>query len=299
MQPNPKILGAFVVGLALVGGSYTISSLTRPTTLTPPTADPSVYTVAATAPERSFIEVVDSDQNGIEDWQEEFAPQTPLQIDIEPQSASVYEVPNTVTDQMSIQLFQSVLRAKGRGNVGPTPEQVVAETTDILRNTVIRDTIYNGSMITVVENTPEAIRAWGNSLGSSLSARNVPNSEGELVIIDRAMKTENPAELEKLEPLIAMYKALRDDALATPVPRGFEKQHLDLINVYQAMFASLDGLKLAFKDPVVSLLRVKRYQDDATGLAFALQNIYNVLIPHVKVFNQNDPVYVFVAFSPQ
>lgn len=296
MQINSKILGAFVVGFALVAGSYTISNFGA-SDIAP--TDSNVYAITAPAPERSFIEVADSDQNGIEDWQEEFAPRTPLQIDVAPQSASLYEIPDTVTDQMSIQLFQSVLRAKGRGNVGPTPEQVVAETTELLQNTVIKDTIYSANVLTVVENTPEAIRTWGNALGFSLSSRNVADSEGELVIIDRALRNEDPTELEKLEPIIAMYKALRDDALATPVPRGFEKQHLDLINVYQAMYATLDGLKLAFRDPVVSLLRVKRYQDDAAGLAYALQNVYGVLLPHVRLFNQNDPVYVFAAFSPR
>jgi hypothetical protein len=295
---NPKIFGAFVIGFALVAGSYTVSNFGGNTMVQTP-QNSAVYAITAPPVERNFIGVIDSDQNGIEDWQEEFVPKTPLQIDVEPQSAAVYEIPDTVTDQMSVQLFQSVLRAKGRGNVGPTPEQVVSETSNLLQNTVIKDVIYDRNVLMVVDNTPEAIRTWGNTLGQSLIARNVAGGEGELIIIDRALRNEDPSELDKLEPIIAMYKALRDDALATPVPRGFEKQHHDLINVYQAMYATLDGLKLAFSDPVVSLLRVKRYQDDAAGLAYALQNLYTALLPHARVFQANDPVYVFIAFSPQ
>jgi hypothetical protein len=298
MPLNPKIFGAFVIGFALVAGSYTVSNFGGNTRAETP-QNSAVYAITAPPVERNFIRVIDSDQNGIEDWQEEFVPKTPLQIDVEPRSAAVYEIPDTVTDQMSVQLFQSVLRAKGRGNVGPTPEQVVSETSNLLQNTVIKDVIYDRNVLMVVDNTPDAIRTWGNALGQSLIARNVAGGEGELIIIDRALRNEDPSELDKLEPIIAMYKALRDDALTTPVPRGFEKQHLDLINVYQAMYATLDGLKLAFSDPVVSLLRVKRYQDDAAGLAYALQNIYTALLPHARVFQANDPVYVFIAFSPQ
>ncbi len=297
MQANPKILGAFVVGFALVAGSYTISNFGKSTKIIEPNTP--IYAINTTSSERGFIPVNDADQNGIEDWQEEFAPRTPLQIDIEPQSVSEYEIPDTVTDQMSIQLFQSVLRAKGRGNVGPTPEQVVADTATLLQNTVIKDRLYDQTALTKVENTPEAIRVWGNALAISLTNRNVPGSEAELVILDRAIRSEDAQELEKLEPLIAMYKGLRDDAISTPVPQGFEKQHLDLINVYNAVYTTLDGMKLVFNDPVVALLRVKRYQDDAAGLAYALHNMYNTLVPHAGVFMSDDPVFVFAAFSPQ
>jgi len=57
-------------------------------------------------------------------------------------------------------------------------------------------------------------------------------------------------------------------------------------------------MQLVFSDPVVALMRVKRYQDDAIGLSLALQNIYNVVLPYASVFEPNDPAVLFVVFDP-
>lgn len=300
---NQKIIGAFVVGFALVFGAYTVSNFgfrsqpiqTNQNELQK--ADNDVYAVVGKQVARPYIEVVDADKNGIEDWQEEFVPITPVIIDNASSTVASFSLPQTLTDQVGIQLFQSTLRAKGLGKVGPSKSQVVTETADILRATAIKDVIYDSSSLVVIGNSPTEIRTYGNAIGQILISNNIPGSEGELAIMQRALQTENPDQLKKLDPIIQMYKNMRDQTLATPVPRGFEKQHLDLINVYQAMYASLDGMKLAFSDPVVALLRIKRYQDDATGLGNALKNMYLTFVPYANLFTDDDPAVVLIAFS--
>ncbi len=296
MAINQKILGAFVVGFALVAGAYTLSNFNAPRINTQ--NEPIYGLAAASALDRNYIAVTDTDSNGIEDWREEFVNDTPIVIDTEVVGPVQYTPPTSITDTIGIQLFQNFLQAKGRGNVGPTTDQVVTDTAELLRATAVQDYIYKLNQIQVIATSDDAIRTYANTLGQILINNNV-QSEGELVIIERAMQTEDPKELEKLDPLINMYKNLRDQTLATPVPAGFEKQHLDLINVYNAVYATLDGMKLAFADPVVALLRVQRYQDDTKGLRIALQNIYSSLVPHVRLFTESDPAAVFLVFSPQ
>jgi len=305
MLNNQKITGAFVVGFALIFGAYTLSNFGFKST---PAAtntsertqtDNDVYAVVSKPSTRPYVEVVDGNQNGIEDWQEEFVPITPIMINSTSTAVASFALPQTLTDQVGIQLFQSTLRAKGLGNVGPSKSQIVSETAAILRNSATKDTIYDASFINVTVNSPITIRTYGNALGQILITNNVVGSEGELAIISQALQTEDPNLLTKLDPIILMYKNMRDETLATPVPQGFEKQHLDLINVYQAMYATLGGMKLAFNDPVVALLRIKRYQDDATGLGIALQNIYKTLVPYANLFTKDDPVIVLLVFSPK
>jgi hypothetical protein len=295
MRANPKVFGATVIGFALVAGSYVINNFGE--SQNQPDQMGAVFAIASEPEPRLYIEVTDENEDGIEDWREEFVGVTPLIIDSTATTGPVYELPTTITDQVGIQLFQSVLQAKGRGNVGPNQDAVVADTAARLRQS-IADVLYTKTDITVIASSPEAIRTYANTVGQILVNNNVPGSEDELTIIDRALRTEDPTELAKLDPIIQMYKNLRDQTMSTPVPQGFEKQHLDLINVYQAVYATLDGMTLVFTDPVVALLRVKRYQDDATGLALALQNMYTALVPYVALFNENDPAVVFVAFAP-
>ncbi len=299
MPVNSKILGAFVIGFALVAGSYTLSNFGQLSEKDQTTPDVYAVTTAANADTRTYIEVSDKNSDGVEDWQEEFVNQTPLVISADVASTTAFAIPNTVTDRMGIELFQSVLQAKGRGNVGPQRAQIVSETADLLRQNTVKDTLFTRANITVIDTSNEAIRTYANTLASILVNNNVPGSESELVIIDRALKTENASELNKLDPIIAMYKTMRDQTMDTPVPRGFEKQHLDLVNVYQALYATLTDFKLIYSDPVVALLRVKRYQDDATGLGYALQNMYRALEPHAALLQPEDPALVFAAFAPR
>lgn len=294
MQVNQKIIGAFVVGFALVFGAYTLSNFNTPRI---DIKSEPVYSLGDNTIERTYVTVSDADNNGIEDWQEEFVNTTPLVISSSTGPVQ-YTPPESVTDIVGIQLFQNYLQAKGRGNVGPDTNQVVTDTAELLRSTAVQDYIYKANQITVISRDDNAIRTYANTLGQILINNNT-TGEGELEIIDRALRTENPTELDKLKPIIAMYKNLRDQTLSTPVPAGFEKQHLDLINVYQGLFSTLEGMQQAFTDPVVALLRVQRYQDDAKGLGIALQNMYLALKPFTPLFTERDPAFVFLAFSPQ
>jgi hypothetical protein len=58
-------------------------------------------------------------------------------------------------------------------------------------------------------------------------------------------------------------------------------------------------MKLVFTDPVVSLLRIKRYPDDAKGLEYALTNMYTVFRPYANLLQPNDQALVFLAFAPK
>ena len=296
MAINQKILGAFVVGFALVAGAYTLSNFNAPRIDTE--SEPLYGLAAAAQTDRTYVTVTDKNNNQIEDWREEFVNTTPLIIENSTEGPVQYTPPTSVTDTIGIQLFQNFLQAKGRGNVGPNKDKVVTDAAELLRTTAAQDYMYKANQLTVINRDDNAIRTYANTLGQILINNNV-SGEGELEIIDRALRTENTSELDKLQPLITMYKNLRDQTLATPVPAGFEKQHLDLVNVYQAVYSTLNGMKQAFSDPVVALLRVQRYQDDAKGLGIALQNMYIVLQPYTPLFTEKDPAFVFLAFSPQ
>jgi hypothetical protein len=196
-------------------------------------------------------------------------------------------------------LLKSVIEAKGRGAVGPDKNQVITDTADFIKTNAIKDVVLTAQDINPVPSSPEAIRTYANTIASILINNNVPNAENELTIFRQAMDTQNPAVLNKLDPLITSYKNMRDQTLATPVPQGFEKQHLDLVNVYQAIYAGISDMKLGFSDPAVALIRIKRYPDDARGLGNALTNIYTALLPHASLLMPNDPAYVLSEFAPK
>ena len=293
MLGNRKIIGSFLIGFALVAGSYVLTNFGKNRS---PEIAATVYTVATATEPREYITVSDANNNGIEDWREEFVPTAPLVLDSNAGTSTPYEIPATLTDQVGIQLFQSVLRAKASGKVGPSQTELIQTTAERLKGSV-QDIIYKTADVTIVPSTPEAIRTYANTLAQIITNNDVPDWENELEILNRAVTTNNPEELTKLIPLIEMYKKLRDQTLSTSVPSDLIKQHLDLINVYQALYSNLNDMQLVFSDPIVTLLRIKRYQDDATGLAAAFKNMYSAILPYAAVFQPNDPAVLFATFD--
>ncbi|MFM2424194.1 MAG: hypothetical protein RLZZ70_585 [Candidatus Parcubacteria bacterium] len=290
---NKKVQGASLVGIALVLGSLVINNLTTPHDARHTTTQPQAVTSKI---DREYIAVVDNNTDGIEDWREEFVITAPIIVSEVSSSTVPFTVPETATDQIGIRLFESLLLSKTNNQAPQTTAELVGRTTDKVGN-LAQDTLYTLSDVITVPLTPLAIRTYGNTMGQSLINHNVVGGDDELTIVQRALNTNSPAELEKLEPLSAMYKALRDDALNTPVPERFAKNHLDLINAYHTMHNNLENFKLIFDDPIMALLRIKRYQDDATALAITLNTVYRASSPYTSLFTADDPAMVFIAFS--
>ncbi len=293
---NPRVFGSFLVGIALIGGAYVVSNFGRPS------APASTATVAISGGslERTYIPVTDVDSNGIEDWKEEFVLRESIILPTIPEDSTPYTAPTTVTGQISEQFFESVLRTRMSGGIGPTEEDVVSKTAQAVARLAVSDGLYNTHHIIVVPTSNQTIRHYANAMGTSIANNDIsgPDYENEITIMQRAMQNEDPDEIKSLIPHTSMYKALRDEALAIPVPESLMKEHLDLINTYHALYKNLSDLQLAFDDPMVALMRVKRYQDDATGLGNALANMFTALVPHASLFTANDPAVAFVSFAP-
>ncbi len=76
------------------------------------------------------------------------------------------------------------------------------------------------------------------------------------------------------------------------------KEHLDLINTFHAIHKDIEAMSAAIDDPAFALLRLKRYEDDASGLGYAMQNMFFALDDYAHLFKVTDPATLFVIFSP-
>jgi hypothetical protein len=290
-QINPKIVGATIIGFALVAGAFTISSLRSERTLPQPAA------VAASAPERTAIAVADTDDNGIEDWRDEFVTTEPLILN--EASTSDYTLPDTLTGKMSISFMENIIRSRNYGPFGATQDEVIQNTiTDLARETEIK--LYDTPDISIMtEWDDQDILNYANTAAAVIYNNSIPDLGGELEILHDILTTGDLSRINELETLAGVYQNYRDDTLKIPVPAFLTKEHLDLINTYHALHEDINAMALAVEDPAVSLLRLKRYQDDVNGLAYALRNMYLALEPYAfLITSADDPAAFFVLFSP-
>lgn len=289
-QINPKIIGATIVGFALVGGAYTFSSMQTPRTVSQPAA------IGAIAPERVAIAVVDEDRNGIEDWRDDFVTTEPIMLSNA--ASTTYEAPTSLTGQTSIQFLEDVIRSKNYGPFGKTQEEVIQHTVNSLVDQTNID-LYNTSDIDIMEVwDKDDVRNYANTVAAVLIQNSTPDTEKEIDLLHRLVIEKDTTTLSKLQAITTTYQKYRDDTLKIPVPSFLAKEHLDLINTYHAIHEDVAAMTLVVDDPAITLLRLKRYQDDAVGLAMAMENLYVSLKPYAHLIQKDDPAALFVVFSP-
>jgi hypothetical protein len=286
---NQKIVGAFVIGVALVAGAYIA------TTFSFPGIAPPVSSKTSTAPPRTAIAVTDEDQNGLEDWRDTFVLAEPIVLE---ESSDDYTGPKTVTDRLGITFFEDIIRADSYGPLGRTKEEIITDTVNELSQET-NQTLYRISDVSIIDTwTDEDIRNYGNAMAGIMIQNDKPGMDSELVILNDIMARNKTERVAELEIIALVYKTMRDESLLVPVPSPFLKEHLDIINTYEAIYKDVQAMTLSQSDPAVALLRIKRYEEDALGLTLALENMYRALEQHANLFTSNDPATVFGHFNP-
>ncbi len=287
-QISPKIIGSTLIGFALVAGAYLMSDFNK-RELTVPVAQ-----LATSTPQRVAIAVTDTDNNGIEDWRDEFVTTAPIILN---ESTSTYSLPDTLTGKMSISFMENVIRSKTYGPFGRTEDEVINSTIKNLASET-EISLYDTPDISIMTEWDDAdIRNYANTVASVILNNSI-ESEGELNILYDILQTNDQTRIPELEAVATVYQNYRDDTLKVPVPAFLAKEHLDLINSYHAIQQDIAAMAVVFDDPAVSLLRLKRYQDDATGLGLSLQNMYFALEPYARLVTADDPATLFVLFNP-
>lgn len=287
-QISPKIIGSTLIGFALVAGAYLMSDFNK-RELTVPVAQ-----LATSTPQRVAIAVTDTDNNGIEDWRDEFVTTAPIILN---ESTSTYSLPDTLTGKMSISFMENVIRSKTYGPFGRTEDEVINSTIKNLASET-EIALYDTPDISIMTEWDDAdIRNYANTVASVILNNSI-ESEGELNILYDILQTNDQTRIPELEAVATVYQNYRDDTLKVPVPAFLAKEHLDLINSYHAIQQDIAAMAVVFDDPAVSLLRLKRYQDDATGLGLSLQNMYFALEPYARLVTADDPATLFVLFNP-
>jgi len=294
-QHDSRVIGAFVIGFAVVAGAFTINSMTKE--VVPPDQTASAVAVDV-APERNTIAVQDSDSDGVEDWQDQFLIAEPIMVKRD--VAEDYTPPDTLTGQVAINFIQNYISGKANG-YGLSDEQLVKTTVDNLK-TEAEDKMYGVRDIEIAkDSSTTTVKNYGNAVANAiLDNATTKKTRSEMAIMaDIVNKNEvTEKDIADLKLMVEMYKGTLEDTLIIPVPREFTKEHLDLINVYSALYHDVQGLTELMNDPVKALLRVKRYQDDMQGLVVAMENMYRALDEAVYVFQAEDNATLFANFAP-
>lgn len=292
-----KVIGAFVVGFAIVAGSYTLSNFGKSrfeaNKLTP--EDQAAIAVSA-APLRVSIPVSDNNDDGVEDWRESLLV-TNEPIFIQASGTGTYKAPETLTGQTGIAVFQDIVRMRGLDGFGPSEEDIIYEAS-LAASERAKDDILDITDIKVGSDTSgAAVRKYANEAATIILEYGMKDTAPELEALRNTVYKNDPKAISQLKEVAEVYKTLLDRSKSLEVPPQLVKEHLDVLNVYQALFSDIDTMGEALEDPLATFVRLKRYEDDAKGLVYSLKNIYKAIEPYAKEFDRQDPAIELLAFT--
>lgn len=258
-----RIAGAFLIGSALVAGAFFISRQSS--------AQVENGAVVA-APERTYIPASDSNADGVPNWRESLLTTETITL-TDDTATSTYERPTTITGKFATNFLEDMLRARTYGQFGDSQEELVeGAVNELIEDS--QDVLFTEEDITLIENEDEFIlRSYGNHVAAIVLSQNTA-TDNEAIILQDALRYNDPERLKDLEPIAASYVYMVKQMLEAPVPQTYTKEHLDLLNAYNAIREDIHAMQKVYDDSLYTLVRMKRYPDDVLGLYNALSNLY-------------------------
>lgn len=268
-----RISGALCFGVIIVLVAFIASQDTQAESVTQDEG-----AVVSVAPPRSHIAEVDENGDGVPDWEESFRNAITAAITLPENQVSeagaTYEPPTTYTGKFAQALFTDYAREKSAVDVIDA-NTLVSNAVSSMQE-VAKVKLYPKENIVVIPDSGSAIHEYGNAI-ADIIVRNSKKHETELVIVEKALKANDPAVLQELAPIREYYETVIEETLLVPTPESLIEVQVGLLTGYTAVLEDIKGMEATFTDPLLALVHVKRHKDDITGLYKGLQLIGSLL----------------------
>lgn len=292
MTGTVRIGGALVAGIFIILGALGMSGASNTDMLS--------SVIASTAPERTYIESADSDNDGTKDWEEalqaRFVDVVTEETTSEDVASTPYEPPTTLTGKFSEAFFKDYMHGKVNGeDIMSDPSKFIGNAVNAIEQN-IEPKRHTRLEFTIVPATQESMHAYANSLVEML-VKDASYTVSELEVFYNALKADDASLMEPLNPIADLYANVIDKSLRMEVPQALASAHLAFINANEANLATIRGMQSGFTDPLLALGHIKHYDERKQALADSLVGFYTVLDAEGVVFDSDEPGSFFYLFE--
>lgn len=200
----------------------------------------------------------------------------------------------TPTDKLSRLAFTRYLGALQRGET-LGEDDLASLLTDTLRAEPVprAPRIGERDLTASADESPLALRAYGNEVGSLIKKHEPKGVENELVILDRAATSNNESDLGGLRAHVNALKALRADLARITVPASLLTPHASYINGLALRAAAIELLSGILSDPIGAMRGMPLYDRGNQETVDAFLVIAKTLRDRGVSWSQNESGYVF------
>ncbi|OGI87272.1 hypothetical protein A2995_01180 [Candidatus Nomurabacteria bacterium RIFCSPLOWO2_01_FULL_33_24] len=199
----------------------------------------------------------DSDGDGISDNEEVEIKRKGLEINLNEEG----EIENlNETEIFSREFFATVVALSESGNLN---EITINELANTFGESIIKqeipDTFYS-SDLKLIGAGPLGAKTYYNQIKTITDKYNSEGIGSELEIVSQALSSQNVLVLEKLKDISLAYKSFAQDASKISIPSDLLNTHLSLINNYQKISQSINGMGSLLDNPIIGLSNLRQYK---------------------------------------
>lgn len=267
----------------------------------------------AKAEEKRVALALDSDNDGLKDWEELIAGTDPKNPDTNGDGISDLETVKKIRSQKEMGMSAST-STSSKQTEGKVEQNLTEETTRKIFGAYIRaklsDTYNPNSFTKVVDgvaeqvfNSPETadkysakdikikVNANENSVRNYRKASDkaiapvIEIQEYELTTYARAIETKSEEEFAKLTTAADAYRMSATNLLVVPVPQDALEMHLRLVNAFDSFADTLESMGKGIGDPILSHVQMKDFLDKEKRIndVFDSMRIYFSLKYGIKI----------------
>lgn len=240
---------------------------------------------------REIIEELDTDNDGVKDWEEALwgldfdNPDTDGDGVLDGQEVEerrselrtsedfvdVLEEPTTETERIARQLLTVALNINQASN-GQMSEAEVMSIAEGFMTSIKPNLVEMYSIGDLNINSSKTAQSYYQEMAEALAYLDeVPTNE--LAIIEQAITTNRKRVLDDLGPIIEAYAKVPEKILDKQVPSQVAEYHLDYLNAITQKAIALVSMAQYFDDPAIAVRGVQEYGIADENLTQAINNI--------------------------
>ena len=241
----------------------------------------------------------DTDGDGAKDGDEVDANRDPANaglddsLEARPDNAdTATNASQTATDAVARDAFETYFLYKQQGQPidATNIKRIVAES---IRSSLAKDVrapaFPSEDIITTSDNSTGALRAYGNTFGAIISQSAPPNGTSSVAVLAEAVRARDETMLKELDGSIGIYDDLISEMRAVTVPGDALILHQNFMNSALAMRHMFDSMRNVFTDPVQTMAMLSSARHIADTFAETQKQIGIFLAQNGVRFQENEP----------
>lgn len=267
--------------------------------------------IGLTYKNKTLLETVnlDTDLDGIVDWEEGLWGTDPLKVDTDDNGESDFVEINklktnnnnqlavknldikegalTKTDELSREVFSTVAALNQAGSLDHTTATQLGESlAEQIQNPTTNKVFLLSDIKITTTNSTESYKAYFENFENILSKQKTLYKEGYekvvyiinitlMPVLQKYISSPNEDDsmFSQLDNIVTETKNIVKEMQSLTVPANLSLIHLDILNGFQKVSENIESMKLAVKDPVVAMGGANKYEENGTILENSLNKL--------------------------